>query len=106
MFAAIIGLVGVLVGGLITGLQNAWLERTRTKRQTVLAERQIRLILDTSVRRLFTAVQERRWWAEPERLPLGQWKDQWPSLDPDMPQAVLKDLEDAFSVLRGRADRT
>lgn len=97
MFAAIVGLIGVVVGGLITGLQNALLDRSRTKQASSVAERRIRFVVDAANRNFKTALAQKRWWPQP--LPLGDWKDQLQGLDPDFPGEEFEKLENAFNVI-------
>jgi hypothetical protein len=97
MLIAIIGLIGVVVGGLITGLQNAFLERVRTKRISIDAERRIRSVVVTCRRKIITALEAGRWWPEP--LPIDDWKDKWSHLDPNFPGDSYDKLEKAFDSL-------
>jgi hypothetical protein len=97
--AAIVGLVGVVVGALLAAMQSAWLERRRDARETTTAERLIMAALGVAKRQLDTTTASGRWWPASLPLPLKTWSDQASKISPDIPEDDLGKLGTAFDVM-------
>jgi hypothetical protein len=97
--AAIIGLLGVVVGALVTALGSVWVERRREIRATANAERGIKSALVDAQRQLETTVEDKSWWPESSPLQVKIWSDQAFNLSPHLPVEDRRKLDDGFAAL-------
>jgi hypothetical protein len=99
MLAAVIGLVGVVIGVVLSALQSLWSERREVQRETIRAERDIEAALINADGRLATTLQREQWWPINHPLPTAAFEGASAHLDPDIPQKTLEKIREVFRAL-------
>jgi hypothetical protein len=100
MTAAIIGLIGVVVGALLGGLTNAWVERRKRSAQAEAAGRIIAGDFEIAEKQLGSAIEEDGttvWWLGD--LPTEGWKTNVKDLALAAPPNILRNVTRAYGIL-------
>lgn len=103
MEAALIGLVGVIVGGLITAGSQLWVARRERKRSTQRARRLIcgELLNASLILRTISKLRGDTWpqWLDPAMLPTSAFQEYGSELAAEVSEKLWNQVVGAYSVL-------
>jgi hypothetical protein len=95
--AGIFGVVGVLVGGVITAGFEMLRERRATRRGRLTAARLISAELSHAHDAIGRAVENNAWWQDP--IPTDAWRERADALIADVEVTDWRDVADAFRAI-------
>jgi hypothetical protein len=102
MTAALVGLIGVIVGGLLGGVASDIVERRVRRRSADAAGRVIAAELALAYARLNGAADAGEWWSG--TLPTAAWRDHFAALAAEAPDDLIGELATAYALLESWND--
>jgi hypothetical protein len=97
MTAAVIGVIGLIAGALITGLLDYRAARSNRRTRARVAGNLIATELELAIKRLDLARDKNRWWGQD--FPSERWKANADALAVDVRRTLIDELAEAYAML-------